>query len=85
MEIFSLVENNVNHMCDKLFGDKDPNLKLITKMNLMFDGSYERENEIKETLVKIKQINHYEAQGIENELFLTYDCCGNLVEKIGIQ
>ena len=37
----SLVELNVNKQIDKLFGDKDSKLKLLTKLDLLDDGSAE--------------------------------------------
>ncbi len=66
-------------MMDKFFGDKDPALKTITKMNLLHDFTDESKNEIETILTKIKQINSYEEQCIKNELFLTYDIDGNIV------
>jgi hypothetical protein len=79
MEYESLVEKNVNRMMDKFFGDKDPALKTITKMTLLYDFTDESKNEIDGVLSKMKQINSYEEQCIKNELFLTYDKDGNIV------
>ena len=56
MDYESLVEINVNHMMDKMFGDKDATLKTITKMNLMFDGEYETLNQMESYLTKMKKI-----------------------------
>ena len=41
MDYENLIEKNVNHMMDKMFGDKDTMLKSITKMNLLFDEKEE--------------------------------------------
>ena len=46
MDFENLIEKNVNHMMDKMFGDKDTMLKSITKMNLLFDGEEETKNQI---------------------------------------
>ena len=51
MEYESLIERNVNYMCDKLFGDKDITLKIITKMNLLYDGEEETKKDIEKTLI----------------------------------
>ena len=79
MDCISLVEQNINYMTDKLFGDKDPNLKLITKMNLLYDGTEETKDEITATLCKMKRNNEYEVDCILKEMTLTYDLCGNIV------
>ena len=79
MEYDSLIERNVNYMCDKLFGDKDITLKTITKMNLLFDGEDETKENIENTLLKMKRINVIESEFIKNELSLTYDRDGNIV------
>ena len=46
MDYESLVEKNVNRMMDKFFGDKDPALKTITKMNLMVPFIFAQEKEL---------------------------------------
>ena len=79
MDYESLVEKNLNHMMDKMFGDKDPALKIVTKMNLMFDGTEETKKDIECVLTKMKKMNAYEAQCISEELELTYDKDGNIV------
>jgi hypothetical protein len=55
MDYESLVEKNVNHMMDKMFGDKDAALKTITKMNLLFDGEDETLNQMENFLTKMKK------------------------------
>ena len=79
MDYESLVEKNVNHMMDKMFGDKDATLKTITKMNLMFDGEDETLNQMESYLTKMKKIHFFEAKCINEELQLTYDTEGNIV------
>ena len=79
MDSISLIEQNVNRMTDKLFGDKDPNLKLITKLNLMYDGTDEYKNTVEETLVKMKRNNEYEVECLLKEMTMTLDNSGNLI------
>ena len=67
-------------MMDKMFGDKDPALKTVTKINLMYDFTDEESKaDIDKLLSKMKRINTYEEQCIQEELFLTYDADGNIV------
>ena len=79
MDCISLIEQNVNRMTDKLFGDKDPALKLITKLNLMYDGTDEYKNTVEETLVKMKRNNEYEVECLLKEMTMTLDNSGNLI------
>ena len=79
MEYKSLIEKNVNHMMDKMFGDKDTMLRSITKMNLLFDGEKETKTQMEDVLTKMKRMNAFEAKCIEEELYLTYDIDGNIV------
>ena len=79
MDYESLVEKNVNHMMDKMFGDKDAALKTITKMNLLFDGEDDSLNLMESFLTKMKKMNYFEAKCINEELQLTYDTEGNIV------
>ena len=79
MEYKSLIEKNVNHMMDKMFGDKDTMLRSITKMNLLFDGEEETKTQMEDVLTKMKRMNAFEAKCIEEELYLTYDAYGNIV------
>ena len=55
MDYESLVEKNINHMMEKMFGDKDPALKSVIKMNLMFDGEDESLNQMENYLTKMKK------------------------------
>ena len=85
MDYESLIEKNVNHMLDKMFGDKDPTLKTITKMNLMFDGDEETLTEMELFLSKMRKINFLETKSINEELQLTYDNDGNIVSIYDIK
>jgi uncharacterized protein YuzE len=79
MDYESLVEKNVNHMMEKMFGEKDPALKTITKMNILYDGTDDTKTDIECVLRKMKKMNAFEAQCIGDELELTYDKDGNVV------
>ena len=79
MDYENLIETNINHMMDKIFGDKDTMLKSITKMNLLYDGEEETKTQIESVLTKMKRMNTFEAKCIEEELYLTYDIDGNIV------
>jgi uncharacterized protein YuzE len=79
MDYEGLVEQNVNHMMDKMFGDKDPALKTITKMNILFDGDDDTRESMEKALTKMKKMNYFEAKCIDEELFLTYDNNGNII------
>ena len=85
MDYESLVEKNVNHMMEKMFGEKDPALKTITKMNILYDGTDETKNDIENVLTKMKKMNAFEAQCIENELHLSYDNDGEIVSIYDIK
>jgi hypothetical protein len=84
-EFESLAEQNVNRMMDKFFGDKDPCLKAITKMNLLFDGTEEVLKKCENVLTKMKQMNYMDAKYIDEEMKLTYDKDGFLVLVNDIQ
>lgn len=81
MDYEGLIERNLNHMMDKMFGDKDPALKTVTKMNILFDGTDETKTEMENVLTKIKRMNAVEQQCIKDELHLTYGvgADGNIV------
>ena len=68
-----------------MFGDRDPTLKMVTKMSLMFDGEDESLNQMENYLTKMKKMNFFEAKCINEELQLTYDKDGNIVSINNIQ
>jgi hypothetical protein len=85
MEIETLVEKNVNSMLDKIFGDKDDTLKAITKLSILNDGSEEMKNKINQTIALIRRNNELEKQMLDDELNLTYDSSGNIIEIYDIK
>ena len=85
MKYESLIERNVNYMCDKNFGNKDITLKTITKINLLYDGEVETKNNIENTFLKMRRTNEVESNIIKNELSLTYDKVRNIVSVNDIE
>lgn len=83
IEYENIVSRNVDRMMDKFFGDRDPSLKTITKMNLLYDGSDEMKEKMEKTLTQMKRYNNVEAYYIDQEMFLTYDKDGNEVLVAG--
>ena len=80
MDFESLVEVNANKQVDKLFGDKDNKLKLITKLELLDDGTDEIRQEQEKMIKAIKKSNEIEAFYIKQQLHFTLDKDGNLIE-----
>ena len=76
----SIIEINVNKQIDKMFGDKDSKLKIISKMDIMNDDTEESKLEIENMIKILKKNNEIEAYYINKESYLTYDKDGNLVE-----
>jgi hypothetical protein len=80
MEFENLIELNVCKQVDRIFGDKDSKLKLITKIDLLENGSEEMKESTEKMLQTIKRSNEMEAYYIKRQLFFTLDKNGNLVE-----
>ena len=80
MEFENLIELNVCKQVDRIFGDKDSKLKLITKIDLLENGSEEMKESTERLLQTIKRSNEMEAYYIKRQLFFTLDKNGNLVE-----
>lgn len=80
MEFDNLIELNVCKQVDRIFGDKDSKLKLITKIDLLENGSEEMKESTERLLQTIKRSNEMEAYYIKRQLFFTLDKNGNLVE-----
>ena len=80
MEFENLIENNVNKQVERMFGAKDNKLKLITKIDLLDDGTEETKESTEKILQSIKRSNEMEAYYIKRQLFFTLDKNGNLIE-----
>ena len=57
MEFDNLIELNVCKQVDRIFGDKDSKLKLITKIDLLENGSEEMKESTERLLQTIKRSN----------------------------
>jgi hypothetical protein len=80
MEIPSAFEESVDKRLDKPFGDKDAELKYLTKLAMMDDGS-EHFQRMKEQAIQTMKLNH--CREIENllcEMSLTFDKDGKIID-----
>lgn len=75
-ELTSLYEDKVDAMLSKMFGDKPSELKLVTKMTLMNTVLTE---DMKKTLLEIRERNRKELEALEEEMTMTLDASGNVV------
>jgi hypothetical protein len=75
-EYKSNLEKKIDAQLDKLFGDKDPQLRIILKAMLMNKESSAETNEL---ISQLQEENRTEAQVWEEELVCTLDEKGNVV------
>lgn len=75
-ELKDLYETKVDSMLSKMFGDKPSELKLVTKMTLMNTVLTE---DMKQTLLEIRQRNLKELKQLEEEMTMTMDASCNVV------
>ena len=75
-EVQSLYEKKIDAMMTKMFGDADSQLKAITKMTLMNNVLTE---DMKQTLIALREQQLKEAQMINEEMTMTLDASGNVV------
>lgn len=75
-EITSHYEKKVDAMLSKMFGDGDSQLKAVTKMTLMNTVLTE---EMKQTLIVLRDQAFKEAEMIHKEMTMTLDASGNTV------
>lgn len=78
-EITSLYEKKIDAMMSKMFGDADSQLKVVTKMSLMNTVLTE---EMKQTLVVLREQQLKEADMINEEMTMTLDLSGNVVPVV---
>lgn len=82
----SIIESNVSSSVERMFGDKDAKLKVITKIDIMNDGDTDKlTEEDKHVLMEIKRMNQLEEMFIKRQLHFTLDEKGNLVEVDNIE
>lgn len=72
----SIKEKQVDKLLDKIIGDGDETLKVITKLAMM---NTEPTIEMINTIEMIKKQNEEDAKAIENELSYTMDSNGNMI------
>ena len=75
-DIVSMFEKRVDRMMDKMFGDKNSELKAVTKMSLM---NKEPTPEIKCILEQMRQDKIKEEAMLLEEMTMTLDASGNVV------
>lgn len=75
-ECQSLYEKKVDALLSKMFGDADSQLKAITKLSLMNNVLTD---EMKQTLIAMREQQLKEAEMINEELTMTLDASGNVV------
>lgn len=76
----SIKEKQVDKVLDKIIGDGDEGLKIITKLAMM---NKELSPEILNTINMLKKQNEEDARAIVEEMEMTLDASGNLVPVIG--
>lgn len=72
----SIKEKQVDKVLDRIIGDGDEVLKVITKLAMM---NKELTPEIIETIEILKKQNEEDAKAINEELQMTLDASGNIV------
>lgn len=72
----SIKEKQVDKLLDKIIGDGDETLKIITKLAMM---NSEPTIEMITTLEMMKKQNEEDAKAIEQELNYTMDLSGNMI------
>ena len=75
-EVTSMYEKKVDAMLSKMFGDGDSQLKAVTKMSLMNNVLTD---EMKATLIQLRDQAFKDAQMINEEMTMTLDASGNTV------
>jgi len=82
MEFLTLSEKKIHDDVEKLFGDKDAELKMITKLSLLkelYGCDDDMEDKIKNVINKIKLNASKETKLIDSELKCTLDASGNVI------
>jgi hypothetical protein len=80
MEFTSFAEKKINDDVEKMFGDKDPELKMLTKLAMLKElYGDEVDTRIQDTLKKIKRCAVNEFKLIQDELKCSLDASGNVI------
>jgi hypothetical protein len=74
-------EKQISANIDKLMGEKDPDLKEIIKLSLIYQDEHDDEGikEKNKLIEKIKRNNQYEVDDIFEKMKYTYDNEGKLI------
>jgi hypothetical protein len=78
-EITGLYEKKIDTLLSKMFGDSQSELKVVTKMSLMNNILTE---DMKRTLLDLRDKAIKEAEMINDELSMTLDANGNVVQIV---
>ena len=80
MEFESLVERNAREATEKMFGDKDPELRVIVQTELSIDTEDPEDIAKREKMLKkMKREHERDAELLKEKSFLIHDKDGNLV------
>jgi 2C-methyl-D-erythritol 2,4-cyclodiphosphate synthase len=88
MEFLTLAEKKIHDDVEKMFGDKDPELKMITKLSMLkelYGDDDDMEYKIENVINKMKLNAVKELKLIDSELKCSLDLSGNviiLLEKV---
>ena len=77
LSISGLYEKKINNKLDRIIGDKDEELRTITKLSLMKDDI--DKNEILEIIKKIRETHEKEARELMEEMTMTLNEKGEIV------
>jgi hypothetical protein len=78
MEFTSFAERKINDDVEKMFGDKDPELKMITKLSMLKE-LYDNDSKIQDFVNRMKSNAMKESEMITNELKCSLDVSGNVI------
>ena len=82
MEFLTLSEKKIHDDVEKMFGDKDPELKMLTKLSMLkelYGNDNDMELKIQNVINKIKLNAVKESEIITNELKCSLDTSGNVI------
>jgi hypothetical protein len=82
MEFLTLSEKKIHDDVEKMFGDKDPELKMITKLSMLkelYGNDNDMELKVQNVINKMKSNAVKESEIITNELKCSLDASGNVI------
>jgi hypothetical protein len=76
----SIMNKTAKEYVNKVFGDKDPELKTIVEMNLILDPEDPEDEEKKQKILnKMRREHIKDSELLQGQTFLIHDVCGNLI------